>query len=440
MRLRTILGSLATAGSLTAALLLPLALAGDPPPYAPAVPGCGDGEIPNTTVNCPSQRAWEVLVAISKPSEAVPRKAEWQTWPLDQDVFPPCPDPAKCTGNLETDDPQLCPTYPKPDRIPPAQPPSKVSAHFRTVLRDSGILPGDPAEIAQDTLLAETELVYRNPPSVRYIVENRLWFQEGQVEAFARAEPPRFPLDSVVTKVHWLPIEERAKSRYHWSYLLVKDSKTGKESQQLVGMVGLVFMAKELPTWFWAAFEHVDNLGACDFIGCYDDFGAEPAYTPSKTPFFERYPAPTPTERLKRLVREGGLDPVWLNYRLKGVQLDFTDGAGRPTLLGDSQIEAGFLATSSCMTCHSRATIAPTAPVSGPGTQVPHNVGIFSPTINGQSLYGAPNPAWFRGPSGALGFLQLDFTWGLTGAQAADPAIRALNPQGYQGCPPAGGS
>lgn len=428
----TTLGALALAGLAAAA-----PAAAGPPPYPRDLAECKTGDdVPNPAVNCPSERAWQIFAEINRPSDEAPGRTRWQTWALDQDVFPPCPDPAKCSGDPHADDPLHCPTLPKPDRIPEASPPSKVSAHFRTVLRSRGLLPDDPAEIAQDVLLAETELVYRNDAEVDYIVRSRLWYQEGQIEAFARAERLGFPHRAIAVKAHWLPIEESDKTRYHWGYLLTDDGK----SRQLVGLVGLVFMAKEIPNWFWAAFEHVDNLGACDFIGCFDDYGAQPAFTPSKTPYFELYRPPRMTAELETLLSRAGLGSVWRNYRLKGVQIDFTDGEGRPTLLGDSQIEAGFLATSSCITCHSRSTVAPTAPVSGPGTQVPHNVGIFDPVINGQSYSGAPDPAWFRGPSGAQAFLQLDFTWGFSQAAAADPAIRALSPGQYTQCTGSGGS
>jgi hypothetical protein len=55
-----------------------------------------------------------------------------------------------------------------------------------------------------------------------------------------------------------------------------------------------------------------------------------------------------------------GLGPVWLNYCLKGAQVDFTQKDGRPTLLGNSFIDRLNgripLAHSSCITCHALAS------------------------------------------------------------------------------------
>ena len=52
------------------------------------------------------------------------------------------------------------------------------------------------------------------------------------------------------------------------------------------------------------------------------------------------------------------LSPALPNdYRLKGAQVDFTDRTGRPTIVGNSITEAGFVSTSSCITCHAWASI-----------------------------------------------------------------------------------
>ena len=54
-----------------------------------------------------------------------------------------------------------------------------------------------------------------------------------------------------------------------------------------------------------------------------------------------------------------GLNPVWLNYCLKGSQVAFTDKSGRPKLLGNSVIDRinGHIpmAHSSCLSCHALA-------------------------------------------------------------------------------------
>src|SRR5690606_10370352 len=52
-------------------------------------------------------------------------------------------------------------------------------------------------------------------------------------------------------------------------------------------------------------------------------------------------------------------DRGWFSYRLKGSQATYTDSTGRPTLLGNSVTEGGFVSSSSCMSCHARAAISP---------------------------------------------------------------------------------
>jgi hypothetical protein len=48
---------------------------------------------------------------------------------------------------------------------------------------------------------------------------------------------------------------------------------------------------------------------------------------------------------------------VWQYYRLRGTQVDFVTSVGRPTILGNTQIEGSFQETSSCIACRARATI-----------------------------------------------------------------------------------
>ena len=64
---------------------------------------------------------------------------------------------------------------------------------------------------------------------------------------------------------------------------------------------------------------------------------------------------------LEKLFEEFGYQGEWAdqykNYRLKGSQVDFTDGPGRSLLLGNSVTESGFVPSASCITCHARASV-----------------------------------------------------------------------------------
>jgi hypothetical protein len=142
---------------------------------------------------------------------------------------------------------------------------------------------------------------------------------------------------------------------------------------------------------------------------------------------------------------------VWQNYRLRGTQVDFVTSTGRPTLLGNTQIEGTFQASSSCITCHSRASIGQ-KPASG---QRPSRISLFEdihaiqrfPTLpathaqncikvnpqdtsrclesRGVSIIkgaiGAPDKSLYiiEGTPG-LEFTQLDFVWSLRRARRRD--------------------
>ena len=85
-----------------------------------------------------------------------------------------------------------------------------------------------------------------------------------------------------------------------------------------------------------------------------------------------------PTDELKAMMKRYNLSPVLSNYyRLKGAQVDFTDRTGRPTIVGNSITEAGFVSTSSCITCHARASIG--APSKGQNQfPVPPPLSVFT--------------------------------------------------------------
>jgi hypothetical protein len=245
-------------------------------------------------------------------------------------------------------------------------------------------------------------------------------------------------------------------------------------------LVAIHFSSKDIPNWVWTTFEHVNNPGRCDYTGCNDSYGyatpdpissdQESNYTaphvkcddlllgswiydlgksypggarsPGLTSVFTALgigigPSAAPTA-------DGSLvpapaDPGWLSYRLKGSQTEFTDATGQPTRLGNSVTEGGFVNTSSCMTCHSRAG------TSARGS-LPPALGVFinetSETGYLQSARGAPVPDWFRASKQppALAVLQTDFVWGFLNANCiasqsnefcrapAAPALAAPSP------------
>lgn len=224
-------------------------------------------------------------------------------------------------------------------------------------------------------------------------------------------------------------------------------------------LIAIHFSSKDIPNWVWTTFEHVNNFGRCDFTGCNDSYGYTspdevaagqarnytrphivcdglllPSYVldPDRT-----YPGGARREELASIFRrlEIGVsdkstetpqpaDRAWLSYRLKGAQVDFADATGRPTHLGNSVTEAGFVTSSSCMTCHARAG------ATADGT-VPLALGVFenglTETGNLPSSNGLPSPDWYHKSKQppALQVLQTDFVWGFLLANPIAPRLAA---------------
>ena len=106
--------------------------------------------------------------------------------------------------------------------------------------------------------------------------------------------------------------------------------------------------------------------------------------------------------------------------RLRGTQTAFTDARGRPTILANSQIEHGIQQKSSCMTCHSRATVGLRSARPGmPGWQantLPLDLAVR--TVLDEAV-GVPDPAWFVDDYNERTYLQTHFLW--------SPPFRALS-------------
>jgi hypothetical protein len=178
---------------------------------------------------------------------------------------------------------------------------------------------------------------------------------------------------------------------------------------RLYGLTGLHIVSKDLPTWFWATFEHVDNPTLPDNEGW---------QLPSRDSFSCRG---EPADCNRAPAGMGLEGTVWQYYRLRGTLTQYTDAAGEPQLLANSELEAGMQRTASCITCHSRAALAvidgePTRLAvfdTGDGGSLPGIVGR-------RSFFGEPRAEWFGRAAGGRReplFRQLDFVWSMANAQ-----------------------
>ncbi|HEY2838356.1 MAG TPA: hypothetical protein VGJ26_04365, partial [Pirellulales bacterium] len=76
-------------------------------------------------------------------------------------------------------------------------------------------------------------------------------------------------------------------------------------------LVAMHVISKLAPNWTWATFEHKDNPGRCDVIGCKDAFGAQQAFLPpiSAVESKQHYPDCVKTAELAALFAHANLDP-----------------------------------------------------------------------------------------------------------------------------------
>lgn len=217
------------------------------------------------------------------------------------------------------------------------------------------------------------EEVRRNRPSFDYIVDNKLNTQAGLAQAYKKATTSTWrvalPTDAVEVKADWLPVDTLvdwlAANKVTLSLDQVKKQYLIRESDGVAyGLVSMHISSKEIPNWVWASFEHQNNPGRCDTMGCHDQFGArKPAVAPVATANGQ-YGSCMKTPVLEKMFKAANLDRVWENYCLKSSQIDMVSAKGADLMLGDSfteRIAASVpINQSSCMSCHASAAVTST--------------------------------------------------------------------------------
>ncbi|MEO1092669.1 MAG: hypothetical protein AAFX81_18760 [Pseudomonadota bacterium] len=356
----------------------------------------------------PDCYAWRLFVAISWPADVAQKAPDiakalgddgtvvWETWRnvrngADDTAFPPRgADPGEWLAGTTPAIRQLSDFDPE--------------ALQQSAARARDLAPIDA--IAAEFVRNETRL---NKATYQFIRDNELYNLEGQIALFeSGVERIDFPLAAKEIKAQWRVIEEADKLRYHWAPVTRLDG-----TQAIYGLTALHITTKDLPNWFWATFEHIDNRAPQQPTD-ENPKGAEGWLLPS----VDRFACSTEPHDCEQPPSIGLEGTKWANYVLRGTQVDFTDGLGNPTLLANSQPEQGFQHTSSCITCHARATIG------AAGDRLP----VFESTPPVMPMpvgsVGAPDPDWFRASGrgalniGTLHYTQLDFVWSLMRAQS----------------------
>lgn len=357
---------------------------------------------PNMAFNDPDQFAWHLFAAVNRPAKGGSNQALWQTWAEQSVVYAnPC----------------VKPIWPGADANNPLHGQGSRLVSILNKIANSGVVADDFNLLTGDQNVQQVKL---NKPFFNYVVDHDLWYQEGVIRQ-ASTEGIDFPADAIVYKADWVEIEEQDKARYHWRLVSQQDydeALGGKGPQQstadadndapvLLGLLAFHIVSKTLDNWVWTTWNQADTLGRCDYIGCRDEFGSDPAYVPPHREMGQPYTPGKLTPAARRVLAEAGLDQVWYHYRLMGTQVTFTASTGRPNVLGNAVLEPTFGNTSSCLTCHSMATL------SAAGTSL-----SFLKSIQPfEGFVGTPDPSWYY-PAHAAGVAtpivyQTDFMWQL---------------------------
>lgn len=378
---RFILGGLGLA-CVSASLSMPLA--------QPAPEAWKEPQDTSTALFEPDRYAWRLFVALNWPADMAKRAADpakkfgadgsvvWESWrsvhPQAPDtVFPPDgSDPGPWLGGagpaVAEERQRFIPVLAKQDAF----------AEFRQRRTKAAPAPSFEGGAGNEIRL--------NSSSHEFIRTAKLFNVEGQIAHFTAGEQNlNFPANAKLIKARWRTINASDKPRYHWAEI------TRNGTTEVWGLTALHIITKDLPNWFWATFEHIDTK-------------PPNAISPGwQLPSVDRLACPSPPHGCEQAPTGLGLQGTkWEHYRLRGSQVDFVTSTGVPTTVSNSQLEA--IQNSSCMTCHSMATI------DGEG----RNVGF-------QFAKGPPQPSLFRDPAGKLLFMQQDFVFSLTRASRVNP-------------------
>ena len=359
-----------------------------------ATPALAQVEIDKpAAVNAPSRHAWNLFQIVNHPAadpkfgRGIPDMTKgigapgttvvWETWRLSEtEVFlekgvpPPEWDDLSLPGGPTTG---KVPQPMKADvlKAMSGNPKIQTSLGVELLLRKTQKMMFDPNDgvFMGSGGFGESRM---NKATYEFVRTNGLYSIEGQQRysaAYIAGTKPvlSFPLDSMEVKAAWIEFSQAELDANKDKTFYVADYN-GKR----YGLAALHVITKDVPNWFWATFHHKDApIPEAEFghgIGNGDSAG-------------------------QPVVLKG---TIWENYQLGGTQTDFVDATGRPTLLSDALIEKGFL-QSSCISCHARATAAPSSAV---------------PTLGSKPVVGIPNAVDFF-VSGKPKLMQLDFLFSL---------------------------
>jgi len=344
---------------------------------------------PNPALNAPDMLAWTLFLQVNADAKSAgDNDALFETWASDGETFQPTP---------------VWPTTPTALALRPRA----LSRIVRPPHPGGGflpqIVPGQGGLVSEETR--------RNRPDFEFIKQNNLFKVSGLKAAFAANKTLSFPTDSLEVKANWVDVTQLntfngftgtpgdAAKIYH------VNSTGGKQ----YALVAMHVISKLVPNWTWATFEHKDNPGRCNVLGCKDAFGAQQPFVAPLSPVEgkDHYPDCVKTPELMALFSKANLDPAYVNYCLKGSQADFTDPTGLAIRVGNSVTEQTFVNQASCMTCHSRAAFDSTGKTTSLAGFDPISINLPLVQNAGNAPVGPVNPNWYWVAGGPPSFPML---------------------------------
>jgi hypothetical protein len=355
---------------------------------------------PNEVVGSPEETAWLLWIAATCPvnNDQYPYVV-WENW-IDQELMYPA-DPSKGlkVPNARADSGSLT------RLLHPS--PLTLLKNGGVVQPISGLGGGADQDCNKATVppngqpnLVLCEEVRLNGAAEDYVSGANLWNRTSQTRVAATHGLIQFSPPSIEVKVDWVELSSIGLDCNNLPPSLTAGVHIETIQGNCFALAGIAIISKLKQNWIWATFEPQNSLtnpNRCQVLGCNDFFGSFPPITHGANTSL--------TPQLASLMAQANLASEWKNYRLDGVQINFLDQYGQPTLLGNSVTEgenAGVpLTESSCITCHALSSIK--------------NDGTDGATLLNSNPVGLPQPL----PSFA--WIRRDFLWSLSEACPNSP-------------------
>jgi len=354
----------------------------------------------DSVANVMDTLSWTTFIALNWPGikgVAIPNKCigeddtktVWEGWKSSDDVFLPdggtpsgWAENSKLSINCSKQDTKILMRLSKTDDV------------LTSVLEPGEGLAGSPL-IDQNGNYTRFE-VRMNKPTFDYIIQNKLYNQQGQ-KSFYAANPdtlltlPRGcrsdslgnveGVGSITIKAAWKILEGKDdKTRFHTikALLVSLDGKDTVCQEKLVGLVALhiVHRTCEAPQGIWSTFEHIDNAPEKSSLANLSPQASYNYYNPAckdcpvnvspskgqKSQIVRLKPLEDRIVKLnayfQSMLRGVNEKSVWQYYQLIGTQWPVgrnPQGSGlpyKPELLANTALESYIQGKSTCMGCH----------------------------------------------------------------------------------------